>query len=689
MQIISWTDQRESIFRDRYALKNTRGEQIESVRADMWKRVASQVGEDEKEQQIFYHILSDFKFVPSGRILCGDRTFYNCFVLGLERDSRISIMTTISELIEVTACGGGAGVNWSILRPSGSHIKGVNGKSSGPVTWMKGADALADAIKQGGSRTAALMFMLDDWHPDVLRLCSMDRAFMRANFSINLSDKFMQAVDEDSDWDFEFPDIEVPFYDLEWDGNLDKWKSYGFATKTYRTIRARELFRRIAENAHVIGSPGVAFLERCNKMSNTYYLEDNQIVCMNPCFAGETPLLTKDGYKAIEDLVGDVQLVAVDGSLSKGKVWEVGIRDIVEVRLSNGESFRCTPEHEFLSDGKRVMVKDLVGKKLEVIGHCKKGPTIKSISPCGKAVVYDFNEPKFGWGIVNGFIAHNCGEQPLPAYGCCNLGAINLVSFYEDGKIDMKALELTITYAVRFLDRVIDISDTLLPQIRVQQEMNRRIGLGTMGLADLLILMKIRYGSEESLQFIDRLYSFIRNSAYKASVRLAVEKGAAKGFDRDKFLRGAFVQTLPNQLQEKIYTHGIRNLSILTQAPTGTTSLLAGVSSGIEPIFRSDCIRSDATGKSRMIHPLFNCDEDYLVTSERVTVEEHINVQAQIQRCFDSSISKTINMPEDSTVEDIMKAYQHAHRSGCKGVTVYRLGSLDDVLKPVCEACQI
>ena len=215
-----------------------------------------------------------------------------------------------------------------------------------------------------------------------------------------------------------------------------------------------------------------------------------------------------------------------------------------------------------------------------------------------------------------------------------------------------------------------------------------------MGLADVLILKKLRYGSDESLEFLDVLYSFIRDCAYESSIALAVEKGPAPLFDRDKYLKGEFIKRLPERLQEGILHHGIRNLQLLTQPPTGTTSILAGASNGIEPIFSRGYTRRDATGEYKFIHPLFEgqCGK-HLVTAKEISVSEHIKVQAKIQEYVDSSISKTINLPHDCTPEDIGKAYSLAYDLGCKGVTVYRTGSLDDVLVDdsefVCESCQI
>jgi ribonucleoside-diphosphate reductase alpha chain len=221
----------------------------------------------------------------------------------------------------------------------------------------------------------------------------------------------------------------------------------------------------------------------------------------------------------------------------------------------------------------------------------------------------------------------------------------------------------------------------------------RRTGLGTMGLADALIKMKVAYGSDESLPIIERIYATIRDASYEASSDNAAEKGAFPMFDRDKYMQGRFIQRLPRHVQEKIEKQGIRNAVLLTQAPTGTTSLLAGVSSGIEPVYDFAMIRRDRTGEHIMYHPLLqewrdaHSDEteapSYFVSSKDLTPEEHVRVQAKVQQYTDSSISKTVNAPNDHTVEQVQKLYRLAYEMGCKGITYYRDGSRDAVLTRV------
>ena len=289
-----------------------------------------------------------------------------------------------------------------------------------------------------------------------------------------------------------------------------------------------------------------------------------------------------------------------------------------------------------------------------------------------------------------------CGEEGLPAYGVCNLGSINLVPFADNsGNFDYKALEEHVRVAVRFLDNVVDGDIYIFDEIRkTQLDGERRIGLGTMGLGDVLIKLKIRYGSEESLRVIEKIYKLIRDTAYDTSADLAKEKGAFPQFDADKYTQSWFVKKLPEKLRNKIKRQGVRNSVLLMQAPTGSSSLLSEVSSGIEPVYEFSFVRRDRLGEHMIYHPLFdewkrtNPDKvrpKYFVSAKDLTPEDHVRVQAAIQKYVDASISKTVNAPETFSVEDVKKLYNLAYELGCKGVTFMRAGSRPGVLERIDE----
>src|SRR5207248_8482974 len=315
--------------------------------------------------------------------------------------------------------------------------------------------------------------------------------------------------------------------------------------------------------------------------------------------------------------------------------------------------------------------------------------TFESLIPDGKEMVYDLTEPEAHQFVANGLVISNCGEQGLPPWGVCNLGALNLSAFVENGKMDWERLADKSKIAMRFLDNVVDANEYFIKENREAQLSTRRTGLGTMGLADALIKMQVPYGSKESIPVIERIYATIRDAAYDVSADIAAEKDPFPKFDRNKYMQGQFIKRLPKAVQEKISKQGIRNAVLLTQAPTGTTSLLSGVSSGIEPVYDFAMVRRDRTGEHILYHPLLQEWRDrhpneptpeYFVSSKDLTPEEHVRVQAMVQKYTDSSISKTVNAPHDHTVEQVQTLYHLAYEMGCKGVTYYRDGSRDAVL---------
>jgi len=287
---------RNTVFLDRYALKDETGKPIEKTPEETWRRVAKAVAAIEKVdvrklwEDKFYHAMEDFVFVPGGRILSGAGTgykvtFYNCFVIPSPKDSRGGILDTLGNMVEIMARGGGVGINLSSLRPRGARVKKVNGFSSGPINWAElFSVATKDIIQQGGTRRGALMLMLWDWHPDIEEFITVKQDLNKingANLSVCVSDAFMEAVKRDSDWDLMFPDVTDPDYDIKWDGYLPNWIALGKKPIVTKTIKARALWDLIAKAAWASAEPGVVFMERYNKQFNNYYFEF--VNCVNPC----------------------------------------------------------------------------------------------------------------------------------------------------------------------------------------------------------------------------------------------------------------------------------------------------------------------------------------------------------------------------------------------------------------------
>jgi ribonucleoside-diphosphate reductase alpha chain len=302
-----------------------------------------------------------------------------------------------------------------------------------------------------------------------------------------------------------------------------------------------------------------------------------------------------------------------------------------------------------------------------------------------------YNQMSNSW-YFNPIICTNpCGEQGLPAWGVCNLSAINLAKFYDEDKQDVAWDELakTVRYSVRFLDNVIDKTPYHFEENEKNQKSERRVGLGSMGLAELMIKLKIRYGSPESLVFLDKLYGFIAKEAYLSSSDIAEEKGAFPQFDCEKYLQSGFMKNMVKvypEVGEAIRKKGMRNVTVITQAPTGSTGTMVGTSTGIEPYFAFEYYRQSRLGFDKQYVPIAQewKDQhpneelpDYFVTAMDLSAEDHIRVQAAIQTWVDSSISKTANCPADFTIEETKKLYELAFELGCKGVTIYRDGSRD------------
>ena len=291
-----------------------------------------------------------------------------------------------------------------------------------------------------------------------------------------------------------------------------------------------------------------------------------------------------------------------------------------------------------------------------------------------------------------------CAEQPLPDGGCCNLGALNLERFVDqNGNFDFDGFKETTAVGARFLDNVIDYNlDRHALEEQKQNAMNdRRVGLGILGLGDMLVKMGIQYDSDEALETIGKIMEIHRDTSYETSAALAKEKGQFPNFDWDGYSQSLFVQDLPKKLQTKIKNHGIRNCTLTTVAPTGSGAIVARVTSGIEPIFATSYKRkvkkNDSLGKEfdtfTVYHPvvqeMFGTDENlpqYVVTAHNVDPYFRVKMQGIVQKYIDSSISSTVNLAEETTVDTVADIYMTAYKADLKGITVYREGSREGIL---------
>lgn len=295
-----------------------------------------------------------------------------------------------------------------------------------------------------------------------------------------------------------------------------------------------------------------------------------------------------------------------------------------------------------------------------------------------------------------------CAEQPLEDYGACDLGSINLDSFVDEpfskkAGIDWKKLERAVRLGVRFLDNVLDYSYSRHP-LKAQAEETiyvRRVGLGTMGMANMFVKLNIKYDTQEAIEFADRLFNFIKETAYDESALLAKEKGVFPAFKKEKHLERSFIKRLSEETRKKIEKYGLRNGCVLTIPPTGSIATMSGVSGGVEPFYALSYTRRSESLSMESFEVFDPCVKDYMekfgvkdkkdlpetfVVSHKIDPFFRVKMQATIQSHIDSSISSTVNLPSTATVEDVDKIYFYAWETGCKSITVYREGSKNNIL---------
>ena len=667
------------IFKSRYAFTENETWQ------EFAKRVATQISKaelPEKQKQyeeLFEKIIVDNLLVPGGRICYGagrtNPNLLNCFSLSDKLDSKEGWGNIAREMIITSMAGGGSGINFSDVRPRGSKIGNQKGECPGPVELMELINGCAAPIKAGGERRVALMFALDLHHPDIEEFLNAKLTLGKltyANISVKCHDTshFKKCVEKDLD------------YDLHWKG------------KVFKKIKARVLWNRIVENAWRSAEPGFLNWELAENESNIHYIE--KLTVTNPCVVGETNILTDSGYKEIKDLVNQTV------NIWNGFEWSEVVpritgknQEILNIKFSDGSELKCTKYHKFyivnLDETVIIKAKDLCINDVLMSYKMPDGGIICNVSVVEITTsgiadkVYCFNEPKRHLGIFNGVITGQCGEIIMSSYDSCCLGHLVLPRFIINEEVNYNLLGDTIRTSVRFLDNVLNVNTYPLPEMQKKGSELRRIGLGTTGLADMLVLLNLKYGSIEGNKFIDKLYRFISKASYEASIMLAIEKGAFPLCDRKKHIESGFISRMPKKIKSLILEHGIRNCAIQTIAPTGTVSILSGnCSSGIEPMFAPAYERRFFEGDVRktelVFHPLFSQymnegkSVEHFIGASELTVEQHLEVQKIIQNHIDNSVSKTINMPISYPIEDMSKMWLK-YLPDLKGTTFYREGS--------------
>lgn len=594
------------------------------------------------------------------------------------------------------------------------------------------------------SRRGANMAVLRVDHPDIREFITCktsENAITNFNISVGVTDEFMQAVESDGEFNLINPQ----------DGTV------------WETVRARDLFDLIVRQAHHNGEPGVLFLDTANRENPVPHLYE--LESTNPCVTGDTLVATPSGWRRADEIqVGD-EICTVLGT---GRVAEVEINHampVFAVHFSDGGVVRATASHQFhvlnavtgayeprrldqIKTGDRVRVfQPVMAGGEPPVGPAEGDAEVVQIVPAGIATVYDLYEPVSDTWITAGYVSRGCGEQFLGPFENCCLGSINLARHVTaDGRVDWDKLRESVELATRFLEDVVTANAYVpaVPQLEEAAHRVRRIGLGIMGLADMMYMLGVRYGSPEGQEFASQLMEFVRFHAMRTSIDLARERGpfpAITGsiYDPDDLRWEPPESLVPyrhdwgrpaldwDEIVAGIKAHGIRNGAQLTVAPTGTISTVAGVEGyGCEPVFALAYVRYvNDNGQQLTLQytsPLFEAalraaglDDETIervvlrvnqsgtcqgieevpervrrvfVVSSDVTVEEHVRMQAALQAFTDNAISKTINAPATATEEDVAQAYRLGWQLGCKGMTVYVTGSRERVVLETAETRQ-
>ncbi len=615
----------------------------------------------------FYHELVNLNFIPAGRVLYGagagtDVTYFNCYVMPFVPDSREGISEHRKQVMEIMSRGGGVGTNGSTLRPRNTLAKGVNGKSSGSVSWLDDIAKLTHLVEQGGSRRGAQMIMLADWHPDIIEfiISKMQNPRILRFLIDNTQDQTIKKYAQDK---------------LKFTPLTEKERAMYRGILNYKNIPGQggfneEIFRDAEEKLSIGGTYSVHQTE--------FLTGANISVC-----------LTNEFMEAVEK---DEEYAL--------RFPDVESYDEEQMQHYNEEWHKVGDVREWEAKGNRVRIyrKMKANELWNLINICatySAEPGIFYIDNANEMT----NATSYGQKVV---ATNPCGEQPLAPYSVCNLAAVNLAEMAdkENKTVNFEKLKKTVEVGVRLQDNVIDATPYFLEENKNQALGERRVGLGVMGLHDLLIYCETEYGSEEGNVLVDRVFETIATTAYRKSIDLAKEKGSfpflqAETEEEEAGLRNAFIHTgymkkMPEDIRDNILQYGIRNSHLLTVAPTGSTGTMVGVSTGLEPYFSFSYFRSGRLGKFIEVkadivqeyldaHPEADSDNlpNWFVAAMDLAPEAHADVQCIIQRWIDSSISKTVNAPKGYSVEQVQKVYERLYRGGAKGGTVYVDGSRD------------
>lgn len=749
-------------------------------------------------EEIYWDLLKDFNTILLGGSSIEAmgtnklQSLSNCFVCEIPDDNIESIFNSVTGIAEIGKRRGGTATDLSNLRPRGSAINNAAKESTGAVSWLELYNTIGKLIGQN-NRNTAMMITMDVNHPDVQEFITIKQDLTKvtkANLSIKITDEFIKAVKEDSDYILRYPcntdlnllskkDLDVPYNTLTFIDNMCYVKR----------VRAKELWDTIVNCAHNTGEPGVLFWDKMVNYDPTGVYNELKPVSTNPCIPEWVKVYTPEGIKCLRDIkIGEI-IWSKEGWTTVTNIVASGIKPVFRYCTKYGNMY-CTSNHRIVTSEGKTQAHN--AKNIEFLGHVNpdihkviEHPEIMFSEKHSEEMVWDVtvdNESHTFW--CDGFNICNCGELALAPLDSCRLISTNLYSlvkeaFTPDAYVVFQNIYRVFYEAQCMADNIVDLEleaiDKILCKINSEWEImckhpigmyrnafiaqqsnefklwlkikeigskGRRTGTGILGLGDMYAALGENYGAKD---ITDRIFEFKLQAELDATIDMAIIKGAFPLWDKNKefefdkdgnALRGKnswydmLLKEFPDQYKAMV-KYGRRNAGISAIAPTGTLGIIAGVTSGIEPLFKPfykrrkvaskdvvpDVIDADGTGYTEhiVIHRTLidyyktqgyknYCDENtgHIIPWEELTLDDwqdifedspwfgntaddidslnRIKTQSCIQKYITSSISSTVNLPSNTTKEEISDIYMYAAEHGCKGQTVYRDGSRQGVL---------
>jgi ribonucleoside-diphosphate reductase alpha chain len=715
----------QNLYKKKYFIKDLNSDLIESTPEDVFKRLSSFLAtvEGTKAKQKkwatkFYEELFEGRFIPGGRVLAGAgdlyrlKTLANCFVTKIQRDEIDSIYKAAFECARTYSYGGGIGVDISSLRPKDSIVHNAADSSTGAVSFMELYSLTTGLIGQSGRR-GALMLTIDVKHPDIEHFLKVKKV---PNWVTN------QIVDQ-----------------CNWSGRFDNQELETIKKQVMENTQVRfanisvkasdEFMQAVDEQREYLQGEYLVYQKKKNNILNNAPQDiDNIHYSINIPSKDISNYALMDSFSTFARMKNWLEQ-KYNVSITKSKFSDKMNRDVygdISIELNNEEydlairqagDFMLYFSSEQTGEIRRmVKARDIWDQFIE--GNYKTAEpglifwsTMSKYSPSnyvGKPII----------------CTNPCAEVPLEDGGACNLGSLNLSCFIENGyeanaKINWDKLAESTAILIRFLDNVVTWNEDLnaLEKQKVAARETRRLGLGIMGIADMLNQLGLGYDSKEGIAIITQAMEFITNAAFQASASLAGEKGASPIYSEEEYMKCPFIEAaLSKETQSLIRENGIRNIAIMSIAPTGSISNIIkgiqvggknyiGVSGGVEPIFALYYTRRTESFKKNEFYKVFHSTvqayidkmdlreeleaadkiEDilpdyFLRTAHHIKPDKRVEIQGLIQRYIDHSISSTINLPEDVQPEVISDIYLKAWKKNLKGVTIYRDGSRFPIL---------